>query len=62
MSLFNRRSVKYGSIWFIMEKNPLKEFWHKARKKVCKIVMRNIKPTKSSVNIFVYKRSEKRKV
>ena len=62
MSLFKRRNVKYGSIWFIMEKNPLKEFWHKARKKVGKIIMRNIKPTKSSVNIFVYKRSEKRKV
>ena len=57
MSLVKRRNVKYGSIWFIMEKNPFKEFWHKSIKKVCKIVLKNIKPTKSNLNIFVYQRS-----
>ena len=57
MSLVKRRNVEYGSIWFIMEKNPFKEFWHKSIKKVCKIVLKNIKPTKSNLNIFVYQRS-----
>ena len=57
MSLVKRRNVKYDYIWFIIEKYPLKEFWHKAAKKVYKITMKNIKPTKSSLNIFVYKKS-----
>ena len=56
MSLVKRRNVKYDYIWFIMEENLLKEFWHKATERVCKITVKNIKPTKSSLNIFVFKR------
>ena len=40
MSLAKPRNTKYDSIWFIMEKNPLKRFWHKARERVCKITMK----------------------
>ena len=40
-----------------MEKIPFSEFWYKARKKLCKITIENIKPTKNSLNIFVYKGS-----
>ena len=57
MSLVNRRNVIYDSIWFIMEKKSFIRVWYKARKKVCKINMENIKPKKSSLKIFVYKGS-----
>ena len=55
MSLAKRRNIKYDSIWFIVEKKSLKEFWHKARKKFFKITMNNIIPTRCS--FFVYKKS-----
>ena len=47
--------LNIDSICFIMEKNPLKEFWHKARKRVCKITMQKYKTNKSSLNIFYTK-------
>ena len=55
MSLIKHRNAKYVSIWFITEKKLLKGFWHKGRKNVCKITMKNIKRVKS--NFFVYKGS-----
>ena len=57
MSPVKRQNVKYDSMWFIMEKIPFLGFWYKARKKVCNITIENIKPTKSTLNIFVYKGS-----
>ena len=58
MPLVKRPNVKYDSTWFIMKKDPLKEFWHKARKKFCKIV-RKIKNQQRVSQTFLYIKDHK---